>query len=75
MGHINFDKQMQTDFKGLIDITDDLGTNFAWNMYKVPIDSKILNWNTYNSTNLHSPVLLKANINLSEAGDTYLDAA
>mgnify|MGYP001190418720 CR=1 FL=1 len=74
MGHINFDKQMQTDYKGLIDITDDLGTIFSWNMYKIPIDNKILNWNNYNSTSTNSPVLLKATVNLAETGDTYLDA-
>lgn len=42
MGHINFDHQMETDYKGVVDITDDLGSIFSWNIYKMPIDVKIL---------------------------------
>jgi hypothetical protein len=42
MGHINFDHQMETDYKGVVDITDDLGSIFSWNIYKMPIDAKIL---------------------------------
>lgn len=37
-GHINFDHQMNTDFKGLISINDTEKRTFEWNMYKVPID-------------------------------------
>ena len=75
LGHINFDHQMAIDFKGIVDLTDDLGTIFTWNMYKVPVDSNILKWTTYNSTLLPSPTLLKATINLSQVGDVYIDAS
>jgi hypothetical protein len=66
---------METDFKGLIDIVDNKKATFQWNMYKVPVDNNILNWTNYNFTSPTSPTLLKATINLSQVGDTYLDAA
>lgn len=65
---------METDYKGIIDITDDLGSNFIWNMYKVPVDSNILKWSNYNA-NLPSPTLMKATINLSQVGDVYIDVS
>lgn len=73
MGHINFDHQMQTDYKGIIDITDDLDTSFLWNIYKLPFDDKILQWTTYNSTSPIAPTLLKATINVQTVGDVYID--
>jgi len=75
MGHINFDKQMLTDFKGLINITDDLKTPHKWNIYRVPIDSDILKWNNYNPSAQQAPTLLQATINLKETGDVYFDAS
>lgn len=44
-------------------------------MYKVPIDSNILKWYSYNSTFTPSPTLLKATLNLQEVGDVYIDAS
>ena len=73
MGHINFDHQMEHDYKGILDITDDLGTIFKWNMYKVPVDSNILKWGNYSSTTTVAPTLLKSTITLQEVGDVYLD--
>lgn len=66
---------MEQDYKGLIDITDDIGTSFEWNMYKIPVDTDMHKWNIYNATGYVSPTLLKATINLQEVGDVYLDAA
>lgn len=34
MGHINYAHEMETDIKGLFNITDDLGVAFTWNIYK-----------------------------------------
>lgn len=64
MGHINFDHQMETDYKGILDFTDDLGTIFKWNMYKMPVDANILKWTNFNSSTTTAPVLLKASLNL-----------
>ena len=63
MGHINFDHQMEYDFKGLIDIDDDLAETFSWNMYTVPIDTEIFKW-TKLTTQMNSTTLLKATINI-----------
>lgn len=75
MGHINYDHLMETDYKGLINITDEAKTVFQWNMYKVPVDNNILNWTKYTPTTSISPTLLKATVNLPKVGDTYLDAS
>ena len=48
MGHSNYDHSMDTDIKGLFNINDDLATTFKWNHYKVPINSKIQEWQKYN---------------------------
>lgn len=64
---------MQLDQKGILDITDDLGTIFKWNMYKIPVDNNIFKWTTLNATATNSPTLLKTTINLSEKGDVYID--
>lgn len=74
MGHINFDHQMQQDYKGLIDLVEDSGASFTWNMYKLPVDTNIIKWSFFNSTIQPAPTLLRAVLNLTEAGDTYLDA-
>ena len=47
MGHVNYDHLMDSDIKGLFNLTDDLATEFKWNIYKVPIDKSILQWNNY----------------------------
>lgn len=65
MGHVNFDHQMEQDYKGLIDINDDIATSFQWNMYKIPVDANILKWTGYTSSKAGAPTLLKATINLS----------
>ena len=73
-GHINFDHQMEHDLKGIRDISDDKGTQFEWNVYKVPIDENIFKWNTKSNIK-PQPTLLKATLTLNESqiGDTYLD--
>lgn len=43
-------------------------------MYKVPVDSNLIKWAFFNSTIQPAPTLLRAVINLTEVGDTYLDA-
>ena len=73
MGHVNYDHLMDSDIKGLFNLTDDLATEFKWNIYKVPIDKSILQWNNYNSKQLMLPTLLTADISLRTVGDTYLD--
>lgn len=60
MGHINYGHSMETDIKGLFNLTDDLGIAFAWNMYKVQIDNDLLKWTKYGSPLLMSPTLLKS---------------
>jgi len=64
MGHINFDHQMEHDYKGILDITDDLATNFTWNMYTIPVDSKIMQWNKYNPISSAAPTVLKSTFDL-----------
>lgn len=64
MGHINFDHQMEQDYKGLVDITDNIGTSFQWNMYKLPIDNNMLKWDSYNASATVAPTLLKATVSL-----------
>lgn len=66
---------MNTDFKGLINITDDLKTAHKWTIYRVPLDAQVLNWGNYNPSHHNAPTLLHANLNLKEVGDVYLDAA
>ncbi len=73
MGHVNYDHLMDSDIKGLFNLTDDLATEFKWNIYKVPIDKSILQLNNYNSKQLMLPTLLTADISLRTVGDTYLD--
>lgn len=74
-GHINFDHQMETDLKGLIDIEDDLFGDFTWNMYKVPLNEDIFKWSK-KTTNLNETTLLKATFTLdANLGDTYLDVS
>ena len=64
---------MTKDRKGIIFIDDDLKVKFLWNMYKLPIDSKIFNWSKKRS-DVNTSTLLRANITLHEQiGDTYLD--
>lgn len=75
LGHINFDHQMGQDYKGILDISDDLGTVFSWNMYKVPVDSNLLKWTTYDSALVNSPTLLKGTFNVQQVGDVYIDAS
>lgn len=60
MGHVNYDRLMDSDIKGLFNLTDDKGTTFKWNHYKMPIDEKIFSWQTYNPTNKYLPTLLKS---------------
>ncbi len=73
MGHINFDKQMEHDKKGLADIYDDKATKFVWNLYKIPIDDKIFSWSV-KPMRKSQPTLFKASLTLgSDLGDTYLD--
>lgn len=38
MGHINYDKIMEEDYKGLIEFSPIDNEKFSWKMYKVPID-------------------------------------
>jgi len=73
MGHVNYDHLMDSDIKGLFNLTDDLATEFKWNIYKVPIDKSILQLNNYNSKQLMLPTLLTADVSLRTVGDTYLD--
>jgi hypothetical protein len=75
MGHINYAHEMETDYKGLINFTDQYQSIFQWNMYKIPVDNNILNWTIYNQTTSISPTLLKSTLNLPKPGDTYLDAS
>ena len=73
-GHINFDHQMERDFKGIRDISDDLATEFKWTLYKIPASEGIFKWSKLSAVNFQ-PTLLKASLtlNVSEIGDTYLD--
>lgn len=43
-GHINFDKCMKQDQKGLWSFKNDGKTQLKWKMFKIPIDNKILQW-------------------------------
>ena len=72
-GHINFDSQMENDFKGLRDFSDDLGTVFQWSLYKIPVNENIFKWSKMGTG--VQPTLLKAQLSLnsSQIGDTYLD--
>ena len=77
MGHINFDHQMENDFKGLLDIDDDLVSHFTWNMYTVPLNENIFKWKN-KTTEVNSTTLLRGTVNVSltpgsQPGDTYLD--
>jgi hypothetical protein len=65
---------METDFKGLISFKDNLNTIFLWTMYKIPVDPNILKWTNCSANISMEATLLKATVNLSEVGDTYLDA-
>lgn len=56
---------MQSDYKGIFNLTDDLKTNFKWNIYKYPIDENILKWSTFNYTAANSISTLKAVIQLN----------
>ena len=64
MGHINYAHQMDTDIKGLFNITDDLSTSFVWTMYRIPIDNLLLSWTNFQSKFINQPTLLKSVINL-----------
>lgn len=76
MGHINFGKEMNTDYKGILTIKDDKGTDLRWDMYRVPLEEDdVLNWGNYDSNKKNAPTLLHADIQLSEVGDVYLDAS
>lgn len=63
---------MDTDIKGLFNISDDLQTNFTWSHYKIPIDDKILTWSKLHETYFKLPALLHGTFN-SYAGDTFFD--
>ena len=73
MGHVNYNLLMATDIKGMFNFTDDLSSVFKWNIYKVPVNENILKWDRFNQKQLKLPTLLKAEINLKTAADTYLD--
>ena len=64
---------MEKDRKGLISFSNELGTKFIWDIYKIPIDEQIFKWNKF-SGNFQQPTLLKAIVSLPDTiGDTYLD--
>ena len=66
MGHINYDLSMRDDYKGLISMKSNSGTNhdFVWKMYKVPLhDNKLLGWRNIGQDNKDLPVLLTASFN------------
>lgn len=72
MGHINFDHEIETDWKGLIKFKSNTQNNFKWNIYNIPIKDTPVNWSTPASTKPY-PCLLMGQITLTEVGDTYLD--
>jgi hypothetical protein len=52
MGHINYGIKQMTDRKGLLSFTEfdpasdqTIKNDFKWNIYKVPIDDSISDWN------------------------------
>ena len=64
---------MQTDFKGIIEISDTKGQTFNWTMYKVNINSDLLKWEKAEGELQNNPILSKGTFNISSVGDTYLD--
>ena len=70
MGHINFDHGMETDFKGLLSISDKRYT-LNWNMYKINIDEKVLDWRNLSAKSF--PALNKATFTVDEPADTYIN--
>ena len=64
---------MQTDFKGIIQISDTKGENFNWTMYRINIDSDVLKWDKAEGDLQNIPVLSKGTFTISSIGDTYLD--
>lgn len=77
-GHINFDRNMLTDKKGIYSI-EGLGENYVWNMWRFPIEyQSIVNWkwstpDEDNKWGLSYPKLYEADFHLQEVGDTYFD--
>ena len=74
MGHINFDQGMNTDRKGLMQITRLRGSGplTDWYIYKLPLTPDSISRATgykYNSR----PIIGRYNFDLDEVGDTYLN--
>ena len=62
---------MNTDRKGLFSFNDSKGTKFLWDIYKIPVDSSILNWRGLDTKAF--PALLRSSFSLDAVGDVYFN--
>jgi beta-galactosidase len=71
MGHINYNHNQDNDRKGLMSFTEKQGATFSWNIYKIPLNEKVLEWRKIGSKSF--PALSRAVFDVSSPADTYLN--